>query len=126
MAVFVSRNESSDRLLARQLYRDAVVIDGLNVSNWDSPAVFRSLRDGNVTAINATIATWENFHQPLDHISRWETRFSEYDADLLQVRTVDDIERAQRDGVVGASWVSRTLRLSKTTWTGLPCFASSA
>ena len=87
--------------LTRQLYRDAVVIDGLNVSNWDSPAVFRSLRDGNVTAINATIATWENFHQTLDHISRWETRFSEYDADLLQVRTVDDIERAQRDGVVG-------------------------
>ena len=86
---------------ARQVYRDAVVIDGLNVSNWDSPAVFRSLRDGSVTAINATVATWENFQETLDHISRWETRFSKYSADVLKVRTVDDIERAKRDGVVG-------------------------
>ena len=86
---------------ARRLYRDAVVIDGLNVSNWDSPAVFRSLREGNVTAINATIATWENFRETMDHISRWQSRFSEYDADLLQVHSVEDIERAKREGLVG-------------------------
>ena len=86
---------------ARQVYRDSVVIDGLNVSNWDSPAVFRSLKKGGVTAINATIATWENFQETLDQISRWDTRFSEYEADVLRVRTVDDIERAKREGKAG-------------------------
>ena len=44
-----------------QLYRDAIVVDGLNVSSWDSDAVYESLRAGGVTAINATIATWEGF-----------------------------------------------------------------
>ena len=35
---------------ARRLYDQAIVIDGLNVSSWDSPAVFRSLHAGGVTA----------------------------------------------------------------------------
>ena len=38
-----------------QIYDESVVIDGLNVSNWDSPDVHRSLHSGGVTAINATI-----------------------------------------------------------------------
>jgi len=78
-----------------------MVIDGLNVSNWDSPAVFRSLKEGSVTAINATIATWENFQETLDHISWWETQFSAYEADVLPVRTVDDIARAKREDKTG-------------------------
>ena len=44
---------------ARKLYQDALVIDGLNVSNWDSPAVVESLHAGGVTAFNATIAHWK-------------------------------------------------------------------
>ncbi len=83
------------------LYRDAIVIDGLNVSNWDSPEVFRSLREGGVTAMNATIATWENFRQTLDHIARWRARFSQREAELLHIRNVDDIARAKREGLVG-------------------------
>ena len=31
---------------AKQLYREAIVIDCLNVSNWESPAVFQSLYAG--------------------------------------------------------------------------------
>ena len=62
---------------AQQLYDEAVVIDGLNVSNWNSPAVFEGLRAGNVTAINATVSTWENFLQTMDHITVWMRRFRE-------------------------------------------------
>jgi hypothetical protein len=36
---------------AQDLYANSVVIDGLNVSNWDSPAVYESLSSGGVTAI---------------------------------------------------------------------------
>ncbi len=86
---------------ARRIYDDSVVIDGLNVSNWDSPAVFESLSSGGTTAINATIATWENFQETLAHITGWAGRFDRYRDTLLQVRTVDDIMRAKREGRVG-------------------------
>ncbi len=36
---------------ARKVYDEAIVIDGLNVSNWESDAVFEHLRAGNITAI---------------------------------------------------------------------------
>ena len=54
---------------AKKLYEEALVVDGLNVSNWDSPAVFESLRQGGVTAMNATTATWETHgdHPRLQH-----------------------------------------------------------
>ena len=86
---------------ARRIYDDAVVIDGLNVSNWDSPAVFESLAGSGTTAINATIATWENFQETLAHVAAWAGRFDRYSGTLLQVRTVDDIVRAKREGLVG-------------------------
>ena len=86
---------------ARRLYDDAIVIDGLNVSNWDSPAVFRSLRTGGVTAINATIATWENYPETMDTIAAWLRRLGEYDDVLTLVNTVGDIRRAKQDGQVG-------------------------
>ena len=86
---------------ARRLYDDAIVIDGLNVSNWDSPAVFRSLQAGGVTAINATISTWENYPETMDTIAAWLRRFGEYEDVLTQVTTVADIRRAKQDGKVG-------------------------
>lgn len=61
-----------------QLYNEAVIIDALNVSNWDSPAVFESLQAGRVTAFNATIATWENYRETLDNIAAWLHQFEEY------------------------------------------------
>ncbi len=86
---------------ARQLYEREVVIDGLNVSNWDSSAVYKSLYAGGVTAFNATVATWENFGEAMDNISAWMPRFRK-DADVLtQIRTVDDILQAKKDGKVG-------------------------
>ena len=85
----------------RRVYDGSVVIDGLNVSEWDSPAVFRSLGNSGITAINATIATWENFQETLAHIAGWVKRFEQHRGVLLQVRTVDDIMRAKRDGLAG-------------------------
>ena len=83
------------------VYEDAVVIDGLNVSNWDSPAVFQSLHAGGVTAINATVATWENFGQTMGHLAAWPGRFETYGDILVQVRSTADILRAKEEGRVG-------------------------
>ena len=76
---------------AKQLYREAVVIDSLNVSNWDSPAVFQSLHTGGLTAINATVATWENYQETLDNIAAWFRRLREYNDILVQVKTAKEI-----------------------------------
>ena len=64
---------SADRAI--QVYEESFVIDGLNVSRWDSHAVYRSLKAGRVTAINATIAVWEDFRETLDNIAGWAPGF---------------------------------------------------
>lgn len=86
---------------APAFYRDAVVIDSLNVSNWDSPAVIESLQAGGITAFNATTATLENFTQTLDNIAAWLHRISQYEEVLLQVKSTADIGRAKQEGKVG-------------------------
>ena len=76
-------------------------MDGLNVSNWDSDAVYESLRAGGVTAINATVATWEGFRETVDHLARWDVRLRERADTIVPIRTVDDILAAKRDGKTG-------------------------
>ncbi len=89
------------RSTGRAIYDGAVVIDGLNVSNWDSPAVFESLQAGGVTAINATCAVWEGYRQAMDNIAAWLQRFDQYGAAITHVKTADDILRAKKAGKVG-------------------------
>ena len=83
------------------LYQESVVIDGLNVSNWQSPAVYESLHDGNVTAINATIAVWEHYTEAMDNITQWLRRFRERADTVSQVTTVQDILDAKATGRTG-------------------------
>ena len=92
------------------VYDESVVIDALNVSNWSSPAVFDSIHSGGVTAINATIAVWENYRQTLDHVAAWVGRFRTYQDTLAQVRTVSDIQRAKAEGRSGVilGWQNAT------------------
>ena len=86
---------------APAFYQDAVVIDSLNVSNWDSPAVIESLQAGGITAFNATTATLENFSQTLDNIAAWLHRIERYQDVLMQVKSTADIERAKQEDKVG-------------------------
>ena len=46
---------------ARAFFDEAIVIDGLDTSKWGREGVYRTLRDGGVTAINATIAIWDDY-----------------------------------------------------------------
>ena len=88
----------SSQTTPEEVYRNAVVIDGLNVSRWDSAAVYDSLHAGGVTAINATIAVWEGYEQTLDNVAAWLRRFREH-ADLLsQAGSVEDVRRAKAEG----------------------------
>lgn len=86
---------------ATRVHDESVVIDGLNVSNWDSPKVFESLRAGGVTAINATIATWENYLETMDAIGAWGPRFDRHRDTVSPVTTTEDILTAKREGKTG-------------------------
>jgi membrane dipeptidase len=89
---------------------DAIAIDGLDTSRWGSEAVYRDLRDGGVTAINATIAIWDDFHSTLGHITDWLGWFERY-ADLIRpVHAVADIRAAKaerRTGII-LGWQNAT------------------
>ena len=82
-------------------YDESIVIDGLNVSNWESSAVFHSLNNGNVTAINATIAVWEHFSETMDNISKWLHRFRNKSDFVTQVTRVQDILDAKKNKKTG-------------------------
>ena len=86
---------------AKEVYDKAHVIDGLNVSNWESPAVYESLHKGKVSAINATIVVWEGFEETMNHIAGWYERFRTYDDVIVQARTAADIEAAKKSGRTG-------------------------
>ena len=85
---------------ARKIYDKAIVIDGLSASNWESDAVFERLRAGNITAVNATVVTWENFLQTMAHLAAWMRRFRER-VDILQVKDTADIHTAKEAGKTG-------------------------
>lgn len=85
----------------RKQYEEAIIIDALNVSNWNIPAVFESMRVGGVTAFNATLVTWENHPQTMAHMAAWQRRFETMGKSLLPVLATDDILRAKHEGRVG-------------------------
>ncbi len=82
-------------------YRDSVVIDGLNVSNWNSSNVYSSLHKGGITATNATISIFENYHQSMDRITDWLRILHDRRDTLVQVTKARDILDAKASGKTG-------------------------
>ena len=83
------------------IYDDAIVIDGLNVSNWDSERALQGVYAGRVTAFNATIAIFEKFHEAMDNIAGWYERLDNRADTLTPITSVDDIHEAKRTGKSG-------------------------
>jgi len=79
---------------AARLHAESIIIDGLNISNWENRDVFVNLHKGSITAINATIAVWENFTETLDNIARWYMRFEKYADLIMPIKIAADIEKA--------------------------------
>ncbi|MFQ5827641.1 MAG: membrane dipeptidase [Candidatus Methylomirabilia bacterium] len=82
------------------LHDQLIVFDGLIVSNW-GPEVFKALRAGGITAVNATCAVWENARQTLDNIARWLQWFDHHTDLITPVRRADDIAAAKAAGKTG-------------------------
>jgi membrane dipeptidase len=82
------------------LHDDAIVFDGVVISNW-SRQVFQAMRDGGITAANCTISVWQGFEASMDMLGRFKGWFREHGDLIVQAYTVDDIRRAKQDGKVG-------------------------
>lgn len=78
-----------------------ITIDGLNTSAWGPRGVLEDLVAGGVTAINATIAIWDDFDSTMAAILDWYEIFDRNSDLVIPVRTVDDIRRAHESGRCG-------------------------
>lgn len=83
------------------VYQRSIIIDSLNISNWNSDAVFADLVAGGLTATSATVATWEGFKETADSVAAWYERFRERSSQIRPVRSVTDIHAAKTEGRVG-------------------------
>jgi|CXWL01.1.fsa_nt_gi membrane dipeptidase len=82
-------------------HRDHIVIDGLNASWFLEAAALRRLRQGGVTAVNATLAAWHGRGETLDIIGAVCANLRRNADIATQVLTVDDISAAKAAGKVG-------------------------
>lgn len=85
---------------AAELYKDAVVIDGLIIANW-SREVFEDMRRGGLTAANCTCSVWENFRGTMNNVAQFKRLFEEHSDLITQVHTTADILRAKKEGKTG-------------------------
>lgn len=87
------------------LYRDAIVVDGLNICNWSRP-VFEAWRAGGFTAVSCTCGLWENFRDSIGNVIQWRRWFEEHADLILPVHTTQDILTAKSSGRTGVmlSW----------------------
>lgn len=81
-------------------YSEAIIIDGLNVSEW-TPAAFSAMKRAGITAANCTCCIWEDFNTTIREVALWKRRFADHAEDITQVYGVEDITRAKREGRVG-------------------------
>lgn len=85
---------------ALTLHKEAIVIDGLEVSNW-SRAVFQNMNEGGLTAVNATIAIIENFVRTMENIAWWQKAFEIHRDLISQIYTIDDIKNIKQTRKTG-------------------------
>lgn len=100
------------------------IVDGCNPSNWDAPNVFDNLVAGGVSAVNVTTAVWEGFPASVDIAARWMKRFREDEQPVLQVKRVEDIERAKELGRVGVILGWQNISPIENDFERLEAFAS--
>ena len=111
---------------SNELFRSSIAIDGLDTSRWGREAVYRDLKLGGVTAINATIAIWDDFHSTMGHITNWLRWFDEYSEFIRPVHSVADIEAAKKKAGAGSYSAGKTPRPSRTTSAAWRFFTASA
>ena len=77
-----------------------LIIDGLQYLNWDRE-LFEQTRDSGISAVHVTIAYWENTHETLANIAKWQRLFRLHHDIIMPARSAADIKQAQQSGKLG-------------------------
>ncbi|HET7120845.1 MAG TPA: membrane dipeptidase [Solirubrobacterales bacterium] len=85
----------------RELFESAIVIDGLDTSQWGSEATYRKLREGGVTAINATLSVWDGFDALISNLGDWHGWFERFGDLIRPVRSLADVKAAKEERRTG-------------------------
>ena len=72
-------------------------IDCLQYANW-SEKIFRQMREGNVDAVQVTIAYHETFRETVLNFERWNRWFEQFPDLIFPGRTAADVTRARDTG----------------------------
>ncbi len=78
---------------------NVMVIDGLELSNWDRDFLLR-LQKGGVTCVHACCVLWENARETLSKISGWYKFFQAHSDLVVPVYRGEDILKAQSEGKI--------------------------
>lgn len=87
--------------MTRSWYDDAIIIDGLNASK-NFPKVHDLWRAGGLTAVHVThCSPYLRLPDTMKSLAQWKRWFRDYEKTTLHVHTVNDIQRAKREGRIG-------------------------
>ncbi|HEV2170544.1 MAG TPA: membrane dipeptidase, partial [Candidatus Binatus sp.] len=84
----------------RTVHDQITVIDGLIAAKW-SPDVFKAMRAGGLTAVNATCIAWEGTRKTLDVLAQWYQWFDRHSDLIMPVWQTPDIAAAKASGRTG-------------------------
>ena len=70
-----------------------LIVDGAQHHKW-TRETFEDLREGDISAINITLAIWENATETLAEIGMWYRRFDQFSDLIMPVYTSEDIRAA--------------------------------
>src|SRR5690242_1638580 len=89
---------SRERTPMRRLtHSDLLVVDGLQINNWDRK-VLEELLAGGVTGVNATCAVWDGPTDTLREVAQWYQLAAANDDIVTLVETAEQVRQAKRDG----------------------------
>ncbi|MFH1931585.1 MAG: membrane dipeptidase [Pseudomonadota bacterium] len=86
---------------ADRLHRDSIIIDGLNASYFLEQKVLERLKNGGITAVNATIAAWHTLPETISLIADYHYLLDQHADLIMPVHRVEDIQTAKKTQRVG-------------------------
>lgn len=86
---------------ALDIHRKAIIIDGSIVPKIGDDSYLGRMKNGGVTASNATVLrSWDDFRRGIERLGLWYRWLEQYSNRVLLATTSRDIERAKGEGKV--------------------------
>jgi len=82
------------------MYKDQIIIDGLQYCNWTRD-YFKTLQKSGITAVHVTLVYHEMARETLTNFAKWNTLFEQNHDLIMRVDGVEDIILAKKLGKVG-------------------------